>query len=204
MPHSRLSAWLAAGLLVALMLPSPAGAASEDGQFRVKGIGIETCKEYAQDFADRSQRMALYGSWLAGYVSAINRHRRQTFDAMPWQSVEVLLVFIRNHCAANPELHFAEVANAMIGFFENQSLGEVSPEVEAVAGEHKVVLYEEVLRRAQQALTLAGVYEGAADGVYGPKTKAALEAFQDDRDLPKTGVPDQRTLIELFTNATGN
>lgn len=204
MPHRSMLAWIAAALLFALAVPSPTRAAAGDGQFRVKGVGGETCREFAQAYAARTPPLILFGGWLEGYVSAINRHREKTFDAIPWQSTEVLLALINNHCAGNPEQRFFAVVHAMLGFFEAQTLREPSQPVEIVAGEHKVQVYKEILRRAQEALTLAGTYEGVADGVYGPKTRAAFEAYQAAKNLPQTGVPDQRTLVALFAGPPAN
>lgn len=45
----------------------------------------------------------------------------------------------------------------------------------------------------QQALTDAGYYTGAVDGVYGPETVAAVEALQSANGLPVTGTVDKAT-----------
>jgi Putative peptidoglycan binding domain len=52
----------------------------------------------------------------------------------------------------------------------------------------------------QQRLVELGYDAGAADGLLGPKTGAALRAFQSDRGLPVTGRPDDTTLRALFAN----
>lgn len=43
------------------------------------------------------------------------------------------------------------------------------------------------VREVQQALDALGYDPGPADGVMGPQTRAAIEAFQADQDLPETG-----------------
>ena len=45
----------------------------------------------------------------------------------------------------------------------------------------------------QQALADAGYYEAKVDGVYGPKTVAAVEALQKANGLPQTGTLDKAT-----------
>ena len=45
----------------------------------------------------------------------------------------------------------------------------------------------------QQALTDAGYYDAKVDGVYGPKTVAAVEALQKANGLPQTGTLDKAT-----------
>lgn len=192
-----------AALVLALALvcapPTGARAASADNQFAVKGIGIQTCAEFSKDYEARAQGAFIFAGWLDGYISAINRTQSGTFDAAPWQSVDVLLALINNHCADRPDERLFAVVHAMLGFFKEQSLAERSPAVEASAGDKTVTIYKEVLRRAQQKLVEAGVYAGAPDGAYGPKTKAAFEAFQERNNLPKTGLPDQQTLVRLLT-----
>lgn len=190
------SAWLA--LILAVAAPVAAEAASKDGRFAVKGAGVLTCKDFAKEFKERSQQFVLFGGWLEGYVSAINRTKQGTFDATPWQSTEVMLALINNHCSQRPDERFFAVVTAMLQFFEGQQLTEDSEQVEAAVGENKVRVYQVVMKRAQEALAEAGTYKGAADGLFGPKTKAAFEAFQEKRGLPKTGLPDQQTLFLLF------
>ncbi|HET6664216.1 MAG TPA: peptidoglycan-binding domain-containing protein [Acidimicrobiales bacterium] len=51
----------------------------------------------------------------------------------------------------------------------------------------------------QQALTDAGYYEAEVDGVYGPKTVAAVEALQKANGLPQTGTLDKATEKALRT-----
>jgi peptidoglycan hydrolase-like protein with peptidoglycan-binding domain len=53
------------------------------------------------------------------------------------------------------------------------------------------------LQEAQQQLSHLGYDPGTADGVYGPRTRQALEAFQRARNLPVTGQLDTATLQEL-------
>jgi hypothetical protein len=50
----------------------------------------------------------------------------------------------------------------------------------------------------QQRLGDLGYGVGEADGLLGPRTRAALRAFQADRGLPVTGVPDGTTQRALF------
>jgi Putative peptidoglycan binding domain len=49
------------------------------------------------------------------------------------------------------------------------------------------------LQQAQQQLSHLGYDAGEADGVYGPRTRQALEAFQHMQGLPATGILDEAT-----------
>jgi peptidoglycan hydrolase-like protein with peptidoglycan-binding domain len=58
-------------------------------------------------------------------------------------------------------------------------------------------LPRERVRRAQERLAAAGFDPGPADGIVGARTRAALRAFQEARDLAPTGEPNGPTLTEL-------
>ncbi|MFB3917134.1 MAG: peptidoglycan-binding protein [Terriglobales bacterium] len=53
------------------------------------------------------------------------------------------------------------------------------------------------IKAAQEALANKGYNPGPADGVLGPKTRAALRKFQADEGNPVTGRLDQKTLAAL-------
>jgi hypothetical protein len=55
----------------------------------------------------------------------------------------------------------------------------------------------QVLENVQLALRDQGYYPGAIDGVIGPQTRAALEAFQRDHGLIVTAAVDEPTLVTL-------
>lgn len=65
-----------------------------------------------------------------------------------------------------------------------------------------VLLYTQALSPAatiliQQKLQQAGVYPGQADGIWGPDSQAALERFQQTRNLQVTGQLNQATAATL-------
>ena len=51
--------------------------------------------------------------------------------------------------------------------------------------------------RVQAALMRRGFYDGDIDGLLGPKTRAALQAFQQTEGIPQTGRMDIATLTRL-------
>jgi peptidoglycan hydrolase-like protein with peptidoglycan-binding domain len=59
-------------------------------------------------------------------------------------------------------------------------------------------VYETILRRAQAALKLRGLYNGPEDGTYTPALREAFRGFQHSVGLETTGVPDPATLWKLL------
>jgi hypothetical protein len=53
--------------------------------------------------------------------------------------------------------------------------------------------FEVQLQQAQEQLSRLGYDPGVADGVYGPRTRQALEAFQGTQGLSVTGILDEAT-----------
>jgi Putative peptidoglycan binding domain len=56
----------------------------------------------------------------------------------------------------------------------------------------------QILRRAQGKLRGAGLYRGGIDGAMGPGTQAAIIAWQQQENIPVTGLLDQQTLQSLY------
>jgi peptidoglycan hydrolase-like protein with peptidoglycan-binding domain len=61
----------------------------------------------------------------------------------------------------------------------------------------EVLMKPEAAMRIQKRLSDAGFYSGEATGELDEKTKDALEKFQGENDLAKTGMPDDETLEAL-------
>lgn len=194
----RMRHGLCAALLVAAMAATSAHAADEKGRFAVKGPGLASCEDFNQQMEVKSQQFYVMGGWLLGFISAHNLHMKDTYDAASWQSGELLLGLMQNYCSQRPEERFAEGAIKLIRLLMQNRLTTESRLVVAESGEAKVAVYEEVMRRAQEKLKAEGFYTGVVDGLYGPGTQKGFEKFQQASNLPVTGVPDPRTLFNLF------
>ena len=57
-----------------------------------------------------------------------------------------------------------------------------------VSGEVIVLKYDPQIREAQSEMLALGVYAGPVDGVYAPRTKQAIEAYQQMNGLAQTGL----------------
>lgn len=56
----------------------------------------------------------------------------------------------------------------------------------------------EAVRKLQAQLAALGYLQGSADGVFGGKTEAAVQAFQQASGLPVTGIADSETQRKLY------
>ena len=57
------------------------------------------------------------------------------------------------------------------------------------------------VKQTQELLKSKGYYSGKVDGVAGPKTKSALEAYQRAQNLPLSGTIDSKTAERLQSGA---
>ncbi|MCB1869197.1 MAG: peptidoglycan-binding protein [Gammaproteobacteria bacterium] len=171
--------------------------ADRDNKFAVKSVGATDCQRYLAARKLGGSEYALYGGYIGGFVSAYNQLTADTFDISPWQNMDTLAGMLASHCERNTGENFALALNRMIGALKQAQLDKASISVEAKAGDGRIMIYEESLRRAQTKLAELGIYKGLPDGRFGPETETALKAFQEQKGLQQSGLPDQITLFHL-------
>lgn len=178
--------------------PAPAAAADREGVFAVEGVGQTACREYVQARQAKSSKYYNYGGWIEGYLSAYNQVSEDTYDITPFEGIDLIAALVNGFCQANPDAPFFQAIASMVRELRVHRLKERSEPITVEADGKSVKLYTIVLERAQRALKEAGFYDGAIDGAYGPNTRQALEAFQADRGIEQSGLPDQVTLLRLL------
>ncbi len=183
----------------ALLAAPSAHAADKSGSFAPKGMGYDTCKSLVDAVQKKDQKgLVVFVSWLDGFLTAINMTQSGIYDIAPWQSPETLLKLVASHCEQNPDEHLAEVGLKLAEYLAKDRLTERSQIEQATVGKNTIPIYDEILRRMQQQLIAGGYLSGTPDGSFGPKTQAAIEAYQAKANLEKTGLPDQPTLVHMF------
>lgn len=192
------SACLAVGLLVAAIPSSPV-AQDSSKQFAVEGSGRLACSDFIRARSDRGsgeyQRMI---GFTEGYLTGANRYEPSTFDLTPWHNAAALDLILESHCSKNPKDALVSVAQRMVTGFRPIRVAQFSELLEVGDGENRAYVYEAILRRAQAALQMRGLYSGPEDGRYTPELRKALLEFQRTSELSPTGVPDPATLWTLL------
>jgi len=178
------------GMFFAVILSvSPGQAASGKGEYAIKGVGLAKCKLYSQAQKETSNRYFQFVGWVVGYMSGHNRYAKDVTDIMSWQSTDLLAAWIGTYCMNNPEMLLVAATNRLVGAVHANRLRNASKRIKAEAGGKTIIIYESILRRAQQMLSERGFYKGNADGKFGPATQKAIQNFQEDK---KFAVPARR------------
>ena len=105
----------------------------------------------------------------------------------------------RLNCAAfTTQDTLVSVVQRMVTGLRPVRIAQFSPLVEVGDDKHQTIVYETILRRAQAALKVRGLYQGEEDGKFSPAMRDALIVFQQQTSLSPTGVPDPATLWTLL------
>lgn len=199
MPITRAGSALSCLLATALALPAGiAGAADENGKFALKGAGFLPCQVYVQERERRSSVYYMVAGWIEGFISAHNRYTPETYDVTSFESGELLLGVVQNHCESHPNDQLYQVLGSMISQLHPDRVVKESPKVAIAEGERSAELYRDTIEKMQRQLTTLGLYKGPVDGRFTDATRAALQAFQSDIGFEMTGFPDQTTLWRLL------
>ena len=185
-------------LLGLLFHTATASGADEEGNFAMKGAGFLPCETYVKEREKKSNIYYLISGWLEGFITAHNSYTDDTYDITSFESLELLLRVMQNHCESNPRDRLYSVINSIIIKLEPDRLMHISRRVQIREGERTAVLYRETIRRIHVKLTQLGLYKGEINDKFTAATKSALMAFQSDLDFEMTGFPDQTTLWRLL------
>ena len=180
--------------LALMVTASSALAADSKGDFGVKGFGLQSCEAYVTARSDSGAAYFAYRSWLNGYLTAYNQLTPATYEIAGKANLESLTAWLAEYCQARPGVSFVLAASALAAVLDPSRL------TERPAGTPKAALSatdRQTIQVIQQALKDKGYFKGTVDGVIGPQTRMAIEAFQRKEGLNVTGQPDIPTLSRL-------
>ena len=185
--------------VICLLSSSATHAADSAGRFSVRGAGLLTCEVYLEERASRSDLYYLIGGWLDGYITGRNQYQSETYDVTTFESSELLLLIVENHCKSNPGDGLFAVVNSLLGKIHANRLKEGAASVTVEVGGRKTSLYVPTIARIQKALIDRGLLSGPPSGEFDEPTRVALAAFQSSVGYAPTGFPDQATLWKLLS-----
>lgn len=185
-------------LIICFTFSLSAFSADKEGKYAVKGAGKRTCSNFTQAVESKSTDYYLFGGWLEGYLSAYNQFQPQNFDITPWQTTELMLTLLTQHCKTNPETKFLTAVNSLIKTLFPIRLDQENNLVKVQVGKLESYYYQEIILRAKKRLELLGYLDKAINGNFTDTDALAFENYQKAMGLKVTGIPDQKTLVTLF------
>lgn len=184
--------------LAAFVAATPALSKDQAGRYFVEGAGQISCEDFLGYAQSQGPEIGQIAAWLNGYLTAHNKLKESTFDQTPWQTIEVLIYQLQQYCNTNKEARFERGAAELMTFLDTDRLTEYEELSPIANGETTVYLYESVIQRVRTSLGKLSI--DIAPGESG--LSDALRAFQaTDARLPQNGLPDQNTLLQLFSKA---
>lgn len=185
-------------LIVAAVAVFQLGAADRSGKFAVKGAGKRSCTDFVTSYDEKNTDYYLYGGWLEGFVSSYNQFQDKTYDAVPWQTTELMLALLHRYCKSNEKVAFLTAVNRLLKSLFPARITTESDIVEVAFKQNKSYYYKDVIVVVQQRLKELGFYQGETDGNYQMDSIEALLNFQKQYGLTQSGLPDQQTLTSLL------
>jgi hypothetical protein len=179
-----------------LALAGPVGAKDVRGLFTVKGVGVLDCAAYIEAAEAGDEQLAHFAGYVTGYVSAYNEQVAETYDLLPWQHIDTVMIVLLQRCQKDPARNFGLAVSEVATFFSDGRLKGIAGREVVGEGEAAVEMYGPVLRSLKRALVARG-YLDAPDGDF----TAAVRAAQADFGQEPTGVPDQATMLRLLHGA---
>ena len=187
MKHRLLNTSAAA--ITAALFASASLGADADGRYAADAPGTVACSVVTAH-APESEPARILAGFAAGYMSAHSKLMEDVFDITPWQTPEYVMLQARRFCEANPTLRFTNALDAYVQFLEDDAVASAQPMRPVTNSGQTVLLYDVTIAAIQAKLNELGFPS--------PEGLEGLAAFQIDRGLNVTGVPDQSTLALLF------
>ena len=181
-----------------LTAPLALHAADEDGNFAVRGLGTEACSAYVESAEAADGTLQEYLSWLQGYVTAVNRFKDDTFDAVPVLEITFLGGMLYNICADNPESNLEAASYALADFMHEARVRESSGISRVTVEDDETLIRAETLQSVIARLAEDGYIADAEAEITGVALRDALRSFQQENDLEQSGLPDSETVIQLL------
>lgn len=187
-------------ILLASVVPLGALAATDGGRYAIRGAGLVDCQAFLAEQQKRSPEYLMMGGWIDGYITGLNQYTDDTYDATSFESTELFVEIVKNHCEKNPADRLFSVVNSIITQRWESRIKYETRLVGVTLGEKSVQIYRATIVRIQERLATKGFLKTPPSGAFDAETVNALASFQQTLEgYEADGFPDQGTLWKLFT-----
>jgi hypothetical protein len=176
--------------ILAAFAASEVCAKDQNGMFAVKGVGVLDCQAYIDAAAEVDRELAQYAGYITGYVSAVNEVQADTFDLLPWQHVDTVMLLMLQRCRQAPQMNFGAAVSQLVKNFDEYKMTRLAGRVRVGTGDDDTELYQPVVAEVRAALLRWGYPT--------QDLSASLKQFQLDQKLTGEGPFGQRTLLKLL------
>ena len=178
--------------MIALALTASASVFAKDsnGSFAIKGIGTFPCTSFIQAASKDAPELQQYAGYLAGYVSAYNEIHSDTFDLLPWQQLDTVMLLVLQRCQQTPDASVAGVVSQIAQYFAKDSLNQAQQKVEIKGPNGSVQLFPSVVSQITDALK--------AQGYDTSDLWKAMRKYQEDKLLVGEHPFEQLILLKLL------
>jgi len=168
---------------IAILTPAIAMAANESVAVDTKVLMNAKVERNGKHVGEVQRVMIDPATGRIDHVDIVMTEGQQRTIAVPWSGVKL----------------FQDNAGNMMVSLTNRAAGEASPSASLASS---ALSPTGDIAGAQQRLKDRGYYAGPVDGVMGPRTAAALRAYQRDHGLRATGQVDSQTASALSEATT--
>lgn len=186
-------------IFLACLASTGAYSADGSGKYAIRGAGLIDCETFLAEQKKQSPAYLMMGGWIDGYITGINQYAGNTYDSTSFESTELFVEIVKNHCTKKPKDRLLPVINSIIKQRWESRIKSQTKLVGIKLGDQGTQLYTETILRMQKRLAEKGFYKSAMTGKFDTDTITALAAFQKTlKGYKATGFPDQATLWALF------
>lgn len=187
-------------IILSFGLAVVANADTDKGLFSVRGIGAQKCTVITEamtgDNAPNVRRRL--GIWIDGYVTHKNRSEKGIFESSPIHNSLATAILVTEVCKKNPDILVDGVVNSVLRALGPLAATKQSELVTLKTEAGAVTITVGALTKVQIFLVEKGLLEAKqADGKFGPKTGAAIQAWQEQNNIPQSGLPEAFTLLSI-------
>lgn len=173
-------------------------AADSQGRSSIRSLGAGKCSDLTAAVEQKdAARLTDYGSWLSGYLSAVNRLVGKTYDALPTTRPSDAIGIVAVICQQNNEKLIENVAYQAIETLNDIRVRDYSPMITAKKDGESLTISEQTIRFVQVSLKTSGHYRGDVDGQWSSSLSSSISKYQGEQNLPKTGLPDIDVVIRI-------